>query len=70
MHSEQEPSLALRPAQAARAIGVSPRQLWSLTARGEIPVVRVGRRCVLIRVSALNDWLAARETKGVRSDAN
>ena len=36
-------SLALRLREAAKALGISPRTLWGLTApRGPIPGVRVG----------------------------
>ena len=35
--------LAMRPAVAARALGISPRTLWSLTTAGLIPHLRVGR---------------------------
>lgn len=54
--------LALRPRDAARALGISPRTLWGLTApRGPIPCVRVGagrRQSVLYPVVALHDWLS------------
>jgi predicted DNA-binding transcriptional regulator AlpA len=61
-------TLALRPRDAARALGISPRTLWGLTApRGPIPCVRVGqgkRRAVLYSVAELQAWLAQRSTKG------
>jgi excisionase family DNA binding protein len=47
-------SLALRPREAAKALGISPRLLWQLTHDGVIPCVRVGggkRRTVLYPVS-------------------
>ena len=34
--------LALRPREAAKALGISPRLLWQLTKDGHIPCVRVG----------------------------
>lgn len=35
--------LALRPQDAAKALGISPRTLWALTVpRGPIPCVRLG----------------------------
>lgn len=37
------PMLLLRPADAARALSISPRKLWGLTAEGALPCVRVGR---------------------------
>ncbi len=52
--------LALRPRDAAKALALSERTLWSLTApRGPIPVVRVGT-ARLYRLADLDAWLAAR----------
>jgi hypothetical protein len=54
--------LALRPRDAAKALGVSARTLWALTApRGPVPCVRVGagrRQTVLYPVDQLRAWLA------------
>jgi excisionase family DNA binding protein len=49
-------TLALRPREAAKALGVSERSLWEWTHRGDIPHVRVGRT-ILYPVDALRDWL-------------
>ena len=59
------PRLALRPAEAAKALGVSGRTLSALIAdRGSgIPLVRVGR-AVLLPVRELQDWLAERAANG------
>lgn len=57
----QFPSLSLRPREAAKALGISPRHLWQLTHDGVIPCVRVGsgkRQTVLYPVAALNHWLS------------
>ena len=64
MHSV-EPSgrLSLRAREAAKAIGISERTLWSLTAANEIPHVRVGR-AVLYPVDGLRDWLARKAEGG------
>ena len=48
--------LAMRPAVAARALGVSPRTLWSLTQAGFIPHVRLGK-CVVYPVPGLVRFL-------------
>lgn len=48
--------LAFRPREAARALGLSERTLWSLTKKGSIPHVRVGR-AILYSVDGLRDWL-------------
>ena len=41
------PTLALKPAQAAKAMNVSERTLWSITVpRGTLPAVKIGSRVV------------------------
>lgn len=40
--SVQTTALALRPRDAARALGISPRLLWQLTHDGHIPFVKAG----------------------------
>jgi predicted DNA-binding transcriptional regulator AlpA len=54
--------LSLRPRDAAKALGISERTLWGLTApRGPIPCLRVGpgkRRTVLYPVAELQAWLS------------
>ena len=49
--------LALRPKDAAKALGLGSRKLWELTADGTIPHVRCGR-AILYPVRELQDWLA------------
>jgi excisionase family DNA binding protein len=52
--------LALRPREAAKALGISPRLLWQLTKDGHVPCVRVGsgkRRTVLYPLADLQAWL-------------
>lgn len=64
--SVQHP-LALRPREAAKALGISPRLLWQLTHDGVVPCVRVGngkRRSVLYPVADLQAWLS-RKAHGV-----
>lgn len=51
------PRLALRPKEAAAALGISERTLWARTAAGEIPHVRVGQ-CVTYPVAELQRWLS------------
>lgn len=63
MATEIVQSLALRPREAAKALGISPRLLWQLTHDGEIPCVRVGsgkRRTVLYPTADLQAWLTRR----------
>jgi len=51
-----KPALALRPREAAKALGVSERLLWDWTHHGDVPHVRIGRT-ILYPVDALRDWL-------------
>ena len=65
--------LALRPREAAKALGISSRLLWQLTHDGLIPCLRIGsgkRKTVLYPVDQLNAWLAQQATvvKGGTND--
>lgn len=60
------PQLALRPRDAAAAIGVSPSTLERITKTGEIDSVLVGR-CRVYEIDSLKAYLASRRsvvTKG------
>jgi len=57
--------LALRPKEAAEALGIGTRLLWELTNRGDIPCVRIGR-CVTYPVDLLREWLARQSEGGGR----
>jgi hypothetical protein len=53
------PRLLLDAREAAAALSISPRTLWSLTSpRGPIPAVRIGARC-LYAVKSLQGWIDA-----------
>ena len=61
--------LALRPREAAKSLGISPRSLWQLTHDGHIPCKRIGngkRQIVLYPMADLQAWLSGRTevTKG------
>lgn len=58
------PCLALRPKDAARALGIGERLLWSKTNIGEIPHVRIGR-AVVYPVELLREYLTS-SAKGVK----
>ena len=58
------PTLALRPKDAARALGIGERLLWEMTNRGEIPHLRLNR-AVLYPVAELERWLA-QQARGVK----
>ena len=65
LNGKHPPALALRPRDAARAIGVSERTLWDLTHRqNEIPYVQIGKS-IRYRVASLEAYLAAHEKKVV-----
>ena len=66
------PTLALRPREAAKALGISTRTLWSWTKGGLLPCVRVGRgkrQVVLYPVEQLRAWLAGPEAAEERGGA-
>jgi excisionase family DNA binding protein len=74
MATQPVEALALRPREAAKALGISPRLLWQLTHDGVIPCVRVGsgkRRTVLYPTADLQAWLSrqAEAEKGGGDDA-
>ena len=56
------PRLALRPKQAAKAIGICERLLWSETNAGRIPHLRIGRS-VVYPVRELQEWLGEQSQK-------
>ena len=56
--------LALRPRDAAKALGIGERKLWEITAdqTSGIPHVRFGK-AIVYPTRELADWLAAQVTK-------
>ena len=58
-NKDATPHLALRPREAAQALGISPRFLWTLTNQGDVPHLRLGRT-VVYPVDALRKWLDQR----------
>jgi excisionase family DNA binding protein len=61
--------LAVNVLEAARRLGVSPRTIATLLARGELASRRVGRRRV-IPVHALENFLRRDHRTGVRIHTN
>jgi excisionase family DNA binding protein len=61
----EPPALLVRPAEAARLLGVSERALWSLTRDGTVPCVRL-RRSVRYSVEALREWIARQQAPVAR----
>lgn len=54
--------LLLNPRQAAAALSISPRLLWSRTNCGDIPCVRIGK-CVRYSPDDLRAWIEAQKRK-------
>lgn len=55
--------LALRPKDAAKALGISERLLWDWSRQHGLPTVRVGR-VILFPIDAIKAWLNSRCTTG------
>jgi excisionase family DNA binding protein len=51
-------SLLLKPAEAAKALAISARKLWSMTAAREIPHIRMGKS-VRYDPTDLRAWIEA-----------
>jgi excisionase family DNA binding protein len=54
--------LLLKPREAAQALSISARTLWTLTRRGEVPCVRIGR-AVRYAPADLRAWIDAQKRK-------
>lgn len=57
------PCLAVGSRDAAKMLGIGQRLLWSLTNRGAIPHVRLGKR-IVYPVRELTDFLSQQTTGG------
>jgi excisionase family DNA binding protein len=64
--TDQDTRLLLTAREAAAALSISARKLWSLTASGEVPHVRIGR-AVRYPVDELAEWIAQRTAAGSKS---
>lgn len=53
--------LAYGPRDAAKALGISERLLWTITKAGKIPYRRIGKR-ILYPVRLLQEWLETRDS--------
>jgi len=57
--------LLLSPRATAKALGICEKTLWTLTQRGEIPAIHIGR-AVRYDISDLKAWIEAKKSqKGV-----
>ena len=66
-HDAAQPRLALRPREAARALGIGQRKLWEITAdkSSGIPHARFGK-AVVYPLDMLRVWLAQQAKRGDR----
>jgi excisionase family DNA binding protein len=55
--------ILLRAREAAEILSICERTLWSLTVKGELPCVRLGKS-VRYRPEALRQWAAEQEKGG------
>lgn len=62
-----KPVLLLTSNQAAEALAISPRKLWSMTKSGEVPHLRLGR-CVRYSIEDLRRWIDGQ--KGATNGSN
>ncbi len=62
---DEAPALALRAKDAAKALGISERLLWTWTNCGRVPHLRIGT-AVVYPVEQLRAWLASEAAKGAR----
>jgi excisionase family DNA binding protein len=60
--NRSEPSLLLSLKEAAAALAVSERTVWTLVQEGVLPHLRLGRRLLFSR-TALEAWIARTEAK-------
>ena len=58
--SKQPIKLLLTEGEAAKALGVCRRTLWTLRNQGKIPFVRIGK-CVRYSVESLKEWIEQRK---------
>jgi len=63
------PVLAWRLRDAAKALGVSDRTLWTWTDEGKVPHVRIGGT-ILYPVDSLREWLRAKSAEVQPAAAN
>jgi excisionase family DNA binding protein len=65
------PTLLLTAREAAKALAISEKTLWSLTTpRGPIPAIRVGERSIRYSVAALEKWIAGQQTAATAIEAH
>jgi len=61
--TSKTPTLLYTAREAAEALAISRRKLWSMTASGEIPHIRFGK-CVRYSIDDLNRLIESRKKGG------
>ena len=61
--------LAMTVPEAAEAIGICRSMAYRLVSEGEIPSLRI-ERSVRISISALREWVEARERQGIEDESD
>jgi len=65
--SQAKLSRLFRGAEAAKYLNISPRHLWTLTKRGEIPRIKMGR-IVRYDVNALAQYVSQRQVRSTEDN--
>ena len=60
----ESPRLLLSTREAAKALSVCEKTLWTLTKNGELPVIRIGR-AVRYSIADLQNWIQKNSENGV-----
>ncbi len=62
-----EAQLLLKPRQAANALGISERTLWTYTRADKIPSMKIGR-LVRYPITELQRWIESELQVGLKGD--
>lgn len=63
-----DPDRLLTPTEARRILGIGRSKLWSLTASGDLPSVRIGK-VLRFRRESLLAWIESAERRSMRKGA-
>ena len=55
-------SKLLKPAEVMEVLGIGRSLTYELIASGELPSIRLGKRCVRVSSLALDEWIRERGT--------
>lgn len=60
--SNEAAPLLLSPREAAKALSICEKTLWTITQKGEIPVIKIGR-LVRYPLEGLKTWIESKSQK-------